>query len=80
MSCEIPRMATTEELFAALSATLKANLEAGGLSSFRENEDSATYFTPNQYAALFRTLANDEIANSINAADSQRPPVFTYLC
>ncbi len=58
----------------------QANLEAGGLSSFRENEDSATYFTPNQYAALFRTLANDEIANSINAADSQRPPVFTYLC
>lgn len=73
-------MATTEELFAAVTAALQANLANGGVSSFRENEDSATFHSPSQYAALLRTLSNDEIAASINNAGQPSPKVFTYLC
>lgn len=74
-------MATpTEDLLNDTIAALRANLAAGGLSSFRENEDSASFHDPSKYAALLRTLANDEIAASINNSGQAPPKVFTYLC
>ncbi|TXH41665.1 MAG: hypothetical protein E6Q97_37145 [Desulfurellales bacterium] len=72
-------MATAEELLAAVTAAAKKTAD-GGVLAFRENEDSASMIPLNQYAALIRALADDEVQATINAASATPLPKFTYLC
>jgi len=79
--CNFWGMATpTEEILAAIQAAIQANLAAGGVSGFRENEDSATFHSPSQYASLIRTLANDEVQATLDNAGKAPQPVFRYVC
>jgi hypothetical protein len=72
-------MATTaEQLLEALTAAAKKSAEEG-IAAFREGEDSAQLHSLKDFAALIRTLADDEVAASINGAGETPRPKFRSL-
>lgn len=70
---------TAEELLAALTTAAKSVAE-GKVSAFRENEDSANFIALSQYAALLRTVSDENVQNAINSASEVKRPKFRYLC
>lgn len=62
-------MPTSSELLQSLATSAKRVMD-DGVSEFRENEDSAKFIKPNEFAGLLTALADEKIAAAIDGAAS----------